>query len=145
MATSHVNYHSLQPGQWLLFKHKNTGQTCGPFRVINRDNGFMDPCRCFLMGLDGELADYCPRVGSLYGKTIEGIDTFKYNILELGPCDLSQFTSEVCMHTLDNKAIEHIKSLAQGEYMGYTYDPRDPTKRLHTEDVRELYNLSPKE
>lgn len=82
-----IGQKDLQPGLWVTFSGENAVRypppktkttkcdesektseplmislfpKIGPFKVISREDGWGDSCRCYLMNLDGKLIDYRP-------------------------------------------------------------------------------------
>ncbi|NBO24443.1 MAG: hypothetical protein EBU93_04315 [Chlamydiae bacterium] len=140
MLNSVINRFELQPGQWITFEDFQKpipNQLQGPFKVINRNDAMLDPCRCFLMNLEGNLLDYCPRLSTLADAELP----FTYFVRVQKIEKISEQLGEK-FQIVQEYAIEHVKGLSRCKYFEKGFDPTNDHFQLTGLQIREKYNLT---
>jgi|GEM_PF-2721549 len=134
---NYIRADALQPGQWVLFLDDG-GQLLpkspGPYKVINREDVWMDPCRCFLMNINGKLFDYCPRMCSLDLEDLPG----RYKVKVVKEEMMTKVLGEK-MKTIQEMAAELLKKLAfdHTKYFGNGFDPDGTDQKLSAAEIQE--------
>lgn len=141
-----IGRYNLQPETWVIFDHDKKeipNELKGrPFKVIKREDSSDYICRCFLMTIEGDRVEYCPKKGLLaneklpLGYDVKVLDNKNFNK------SLSKLLSKEQIEKIHENATNYLKELAQLERLGKGFDPNSSGKMLSGAEIGKKYGLT---